>query len=138
MPEPTSTTVVAVATIAAAGVSVPVLSIAGIPLGLRPDLLMAGFIGSVIAIILLNSVPGSSDTVKELIRMTGKRMAVAVASSFTAGYLTPLVVLAAPFNIPDALLLSVACVVGGGAQRFLAGAIVRLGGAQTPSSGGTN
>lgn len=40
MPEPTST---AAATIASAMVSVPAITLLGIPLGLRPDLLVAGF-----------------------------------------------------------------------------------------------
>jgi hypothetical protein len=138
MPEPTSTTV-AVATVAAVATSVPALSIAGIPLGLRPDILIAGFLGSLIAIILLNSVPGSTDTWRDLIRMTLKRMMVAGASSFTAGYLTPLVLILSPVQIADSLLLSVACVVGAGAQRFLANATARLSGSNPqPPAGGSN
>ena len=44
-------------------------------------------------------------------------MAVAGASSLTAGYLTPLVLLVA--NVPESVLLSMACIVGAGAQSFL-------------------
>lgn len=42
MPEPTSTTLAA-ATYAAAGMTVPVITAFGIPLGLRADVLVAGF-----------------------------------------------------------------------------------------------
>lgn len=125
MPEPTSTTTAAVATYAAAGLSVPVITAFGIPLGLRADVLIAGFFGSLVAIILLNSVPSEGDTWEHLVRTTFKRMFVAVASSVTAGYLTPLALLLA--NLPDALLLSVAFGVGGGAQRVLLILIAKFG-----------
>lgn len=135
MPEPTSTTAAAVATYAAAGLSVPVITAFGVPLGLRADVLIAGFFGSLVAIILLNSVPSEGDTWQHLVRSTFKRMFVAVASSLTAGYLTPLALLLA--SLPDALLLSAAFGVGGGAQRVLLILIARFG---TPpaSTGGTN
>lgn len=132
MPEPTSTTV-AVATLAAASVSMPMLTLFGIPLGLRPDLLIAGFFGSLVAIILLNSVPGGDDTWPELIRTTLRRMFVAVASSLTAGYLTPLALLLA--SLPDPLLLSAAFGVGGGAQRVLVFVISRLSTSQSTREG---
>lgn len=109
---------------AAAGVAIPMVTVFGVPLGLRVDLLMAGFFGSLVAIILLNTVPSSGDTWAHLLRTTLRRMFVAAASSVTAGYLTPLALLAA--NMPDALLLSAAFGVGGGAQRVLVGAIERL------------
>lgn len=114
MPEPTST---AAATLVAAAAAVPALTAFGIPLGLRPDLLVAGFSGSIVAIVLLNSVPGTSDTWRELMRTTLRRMAVAVASSLTAGYLAPLALLV--FNLPASLLLGEAFVVGAGAQQVL-------------------
>lgn len=123
MAEPTSTTA-AIATMAAAGVAIPMVTVFGVPLGLRVDLLMAGFFGSLVAIILLNTVPSTGDTWAHLLRNTLRRMFVAAASSVTAGYLTPLALLAA--NMPDALLLSAAFGVGGGAQRVLVGAIERL------------
>lgn len=130
MPEPTSSTAAAVATLTAAGISIPVITLFGVPLGLRVDLMIAGFCGSLVAIILLNSVPGDADTWPQLLRTTLRRMAVALASSITAGYLTPLALLMA--NLPDALLLSAAFAVGGGAQRVLIGAIARLSGAPVP------
>lgn len=127
MPEPTSTTA---ATFAAASVAMPVLTAFGVPLGLRPDLLIAGFAGSLVAIILLNTVPPSGDTWQEMLRTTVRRMAVVLASSLTAGYTVPLALLLA--SLPDSLLLSGAFAVGGGAQQVLAFLIRRLsGGAST-------
>lgn len=125
MAEPTSTTA-AVTTIAAAGVSINVISAFGVSLGLRADLLIAGFFGSLVAIILLNSVPGTGDTWQQLMRTTLRRMFVALASSLTAGYLTPLAMLLA--NVPETLLLSAAFATGGGAQKVLAFVIKRLSG----------
>lgn len=123
MPEPTSTTasVVPLTTMAAA---TPVLHVAGASLGLRPDVLLAGFAGAVAAMALLNSVPSSGDTWRELLRTSLRRVGVAVASSATAGYLVPL--LALIDNLPSALLLSLAFVIGAGAQRLLAAYVDRL------------
>lgn len=134
MPEPTTTTAAAVATYAAAGLSVPMLTAFGVPLGLRSDVLIAGFSGSLVAIILLNSVPSDGDTWRHLVRTTFKRMFVAMASSVTAGYLTPLALLMA--NMPDALLLSAAFGVGGGAQRVLLAVIAKFGTPTTPAKEG--
>lgn len=114
MPEPASTAAV---TIAAATLAMPALTAFGVPLGLRADLLIAGFAGSLVAIILLNTVPGTGDTWRELIRTSVRRMAVACASSITAGYMTPLAMLLA--NVPESLLLSMAFLVGTGAQKVL-------------------
>jgi len=132
MPEPTSTTA-AVVTYAAAGLSVPMLSAFGTPLGLRVDVLIAGFFGALVAIILLNSVPSYGDTWRHLIRTTLRRIFVCIASSVTAGYLTPLALLIA--SMPDALLVSAAFGVGGGAQRVLLLVIAKLG-APDPAVGG--
>lgn len=116
MPEPTSTAA-GLVTVATAAVSTSVLTAFGVPLGLRVDLLIAGFAGSLVAIILLNTVPSTGDTWRVLLRTTLRRMAVACASSITAGYVTPLALLAA--NVPEALLLSMAFLVGACAQRVL-------------------
>ena len=121
MAEPAST---AIATLAAASAVVPALTAFGVPLGLRPDLLVAGFSGSIVAIILLNSVPSTGDTWRELLRTTLRRIAVAVASSLTAGYLAPLALLVA--SLPESLLLCTAFAVGGGAQKVLMATIRRL------------
>lgn len=127
MPEPTTASTAAVATLASAGITVPVITAWGISLGLRADLLIAGFAGSLVAIVLLNSVPSSGDTWQELIRTTLRRMMVAVASSLTAGYLTPLAMLVAA--MPEPLILGSAFAVGGGAQQVLMFMIRRFSGA---------
>lgn len=131
MPEPTSTAA-GVATVAVAAASTSAISAFGVSLGLRADLLIAGFFGSLVAIILLNAVPGSIDSWMELLRTTLRRMAVAFASSLTAGYLTPLAMLFA--QVPESLLLGAAFAVGGGAQQVLMFAIRRLSG--QPQTGG--
>lgn len=130
MPEPTST---AAATLAAASIAVPALTAFGIPLGLRPDLLVAGFSGGIVSIILLNSVPSSGDTWRELLRTTLRRTAVAVASSLTAGYLAPLALLLA--SLPESLLLGAAFAVGGGAQQVLMFLIQRFAGKSVTAGG---
>lgn len=132
MPEPTSTTAAAL-TYASAAITVPVLSAFGVPLGLRVDVLIAGFFGALVAIILLNSVPSYGDTWQHLVRTTLRRMFVCIASALTAGYLTPLVLLLA--TLPDALLLSAAFGVGGGAQRVLLLVIARFGTPDTATGG---
>jgi hypothetical protein len=86
--------------------------------------------GSVVAMVLLNTVPGTGDTWRELIRTTMRRMAVAVASSLTAGYLTPLALLIAA--LPPSLVLGGAFAVGGGAQQVLTFVIRRFSGTPGP------
>ena len=120
MAEPTS----AAATAAAAAVTVPPILIWGISTGLRPDMLLAGLFGSLVSIVLLNSVPSSGDTWQHLVSTTAKRMFVAVASSVTAGYLTPLALLTA--QLPDAMILAAAFGVGGFAQRVVMGFASRI------------
>jgi hypothetical protein len=132
MIEPTSQATTAVATIAAGGVTLPLLATApnvvpqlmvfGIALGLRADVLVAGFGGALVAIAFFNTVPGGSDTLSELFRTTLRRMGYALASAVTAGYLTPLVMLmeGANLRIPESLMLGVAFVIGASAQRSLA------------------
>ena len=122
MPEPTTTT--AIVTLAAGAIAVPALTVAGIPLGLRPDILLAGFAGSLVAIILINSVPSAGDTWAALLRTTLRRMAVALASSLTAGYLAPMLLLIA--QLPDAMLLGTAFAAGAGAQRVLLSVLHRV------------
>lgn len=124
MPEPATTT--AAATLVAATATVPTLVAFGVPLGLRADFLIAGFAGSLVAIVLLDSVPGTSDTWRALLRTTLRRMLVALASSLTAGYLTPLAMLVA--SMPDSLVLGGAFATGGGAQQVLIFLIRRLSG----------
>ena len=127
MAEPTTT---ASLTFIAATVSVPAITVLGIPLGLRPDLLIAGFGGSLVAIILLNSVPTRNDTWRELIRTTIRRMSVACASSLTAGYFAPVMPLVPLLGslMSDPVLLGTAFGIGGGAQEVLRFVIRKLGG----------
>lgn len=120
MPEPATT---ATATIIGASAVIPALSAFGVPLGLRTDILIAGFFGSLVAIILLNTVPVADDTWRELIRTSVRRMMVACASSITAGYMTPLALLLA--SIPESLLLSMAFLTGVAAQKVLINTIRR-------------
>lgn len=138
MADPTST---AAATLVAAGVTVPVLTVFGVPLGLRPDLLMAGFAGALAAIVLLNSVPATGDTWRAMVGTSLRRMAVVLTSSITAGYMVPLVPLLSGLvpvmaNIPDSLMLGFAFAIGGGAQKFMARAVERVAGAATPDQKG--
>lgn len=117
MPEPTTTT----ATLAAAPAAVSAVTIAGVSLGLNPAVLVAGFSGALVAIVLLASVP---DDGNHWIVTTIKRMFVSLASSLTAGYLTPLFLL--PIATPnDAVVMGTAFAIGGGAQKFLRVAIAR-------------
>lgn len=131
MPEPVITP--AAATLAAAPPAVAMLTAFGVNLGLRPDVLVAGFAGALVAIVLLHSVPSDGDTWQHLVKTTGRRVAVVLASSLVAGYLTPLTLLLA--NIPDSLLLAGAFGVGAGAQKILRGVLDRLDPASQPSGG---
>ena len=131
MPEPVITP--AAATLAAAPPAVAMLTAFGINLGLRPDVLVAGFAGALVAIVLLHSVPSDGDTWQHLVRATARRVAVVLASSLVAGYITPLALLMA--NLPDALLLAVAFSVGAGAQKILRGVIDRINPPITTSGG---
>lgn len=131
MPEPVSSTAAGVLTVATATATSTMITAFGISLGLRVDVLIAGFAGALVAIILLNAVPGSSDTWRELLRTTMRRMFVAFASSLTAGYLAPLALLAA--QLPDSLLLGGAFAVGGGAQQVLVFVIKRISGQVQPA-----
>lgn len=132
MAEPTTT---AIATLIAAGVTVPVLSIFGVPLGLRPDLLIAGFSGALVSIVLFNSIPESGDTLAELARTTWRRMCFAAASSLTAGYLAPIAL--AAISMPDSLLLGCAFAVGGGAQKVMRAAVAKVSGTADSSGAST-
>lgn len=122
MPEPTTTST---ATIASAAVALPIAAQCGIALGLRPDFLVAGFSGALAAIVLLNTVPSSGDTWAELMRTTMRRVFVVIASSLTAGYITPLVLVLLA-TLPDSVSLGCAFGVGAGAQRMLVRVITKL------------
>ena len=106
-----------------AGVAVPTLAVFGVQLGLRADVLLAGFLGALVAIVLLNTVPSTGDTWRELVRTTARRAFVALASSATAGYLVPSML----GHAAAATLLACSFVVGAGAQKILTMAIEKFG-----------
>ena len=114
MPEPTTA---ASMTLAASAVAVPVLTFLGVPLGLRVDEILAGFAGAVAAMALLNSVPSTGDSLRELLRTSFKRASVALSSGLAAGYLTPLA--NHVFSFPLSLDLAAAFLIGAAAQRSL-------------------
>jgi len=114
------------ATLTASGVAVPVLAVAGVSLGLRVDVLIAGFAGAMAAIVLLDTVPHSSDTWAELLRTTSHRLGVAIASAALAGYLSPVAAAMLGAMLPagaaaalPAIERACAFLLGGGAQRIL-------------------
>lgn len=119
MAEPTSTAASVAALAAATGVALPMLTMFGVPLGLRLDLLLAGFFGAIAAIALLDSVPSTGDSLAELLKTSFKRVGVATGSAATAGYTSPLVAMVSVIPVPDTLLLALSFVIGAGAQRFL-------------------
>ncbi|WP_367846995.1 hypothetical protein [Rhodoferax sp. WC2427] len=121
MAEPT---ISAAATFVAVGAAIPVLTAFGVPLGLRADVLLAGFLGAGAAMVLLNTVPSSGDTLPNLLATTVRRGFVAVASSLTAGYMVP--VFAENSAIASQLFYSF--LIGAGAQKILSVAVERFAG----------
>lgn len=107
-------------------VVLPTVTLFGVSLGLRADLLVAGFAGALVAVILLNSVPSTGDTWRALVRTALRRITVVLASSLTAGYMAPLVLVLGA--VPDIGLLGSAFIVGAGAQKIVAHFIARFSG----------
>ena len=119
MPEPVSTAAVANLSFLAAGASGTAVTLFGISTGMDATMTLVGFIGSCCAMVLLNTVPASDDTWKDLLRVTWRRMFVAMASACTAAYITPMVLeRAAEPSI--ATICGAAFIVGGSAQYILA------------------
>lgn len=136
MPDP-NIPAAAAGQLVAAACSVCGVTLLGVPLGLRVDLLIAGFGGSVAAMALFNAVPVSWDTWQQLVRTSLQRMAVAVASSLVAGYVTPVIMLIA--DMPPAIVVGIGFVVGGGARQVLISMIKRITGGEPltpPADGG--
>ncbi|WP_290906248.1 hypothetical protein [Aquabacterium sp.] len=125
MPEPTASAAV---TLAASAVAVPALTVAGMSLGLRADILLAGWAGSVAAMSLINTVPGAVDSKAALLRTSVRRVGVSVGSAMTAGYTAPLCLLINGF--PESVALGVAFVIGAGAMKILPWLIERIGAGQ--------
>lgn len=121
-------------TLGLAGAAVPPLTIFGVSLGLDPAILIAGFGGSLTAMALLNSVPSTGDTIRELMRTSSRRVGVAVGSALTAGYTTPVVawMMGLAVALPPAFFIGLAFVVGAGAQTILPKMIARVAGAKSP------
>lgn len=95
-----------------------ILTIFGVSLGLRPDFLVAGMLGAVASIFLLNSVPMEGFGVLARISNMAQRFFVVLSSSVTSGYLAPLVTsLISAMNAE--LQLGVAFVIGAGARVLL-------------------
>lgn len=124
MAEPTST---AAATIAAAAttipvLTIPVLTILGIPLGVRPEILFAGFFGGLVGIALLNTVPSTVGGGWAALLTAVRRMCVTLASSLTAGYIAPMLSGAVSFDN----LLGISFLVGASAQHVMTWSISKL------------
>lgn len=81
-------------TLGTAGAALPVITIFGVSLGLRPELLATGFLGALVAMLLLNSVPGEGDTWRAMMRTAWRRIGVAFGSSLVAAHAAPLAPLA--------------------------------------------
>lgn len=122
MPEPIPSATV---TLAAQALAVPALTVAGVSLGLRADVLLAGWCGAVAGMALLNTVPSSGDTWPDLVLTSLRRIGVSVGSAFTAGYTAPLLLLIN--GLPEIVMLSTSFVAGAGAQQILPWLIERFG-----------
>lgn len=119
MPEPVSTTAVANLSFLAAGASGTAVTLFGISTGMDATMTLVGFIGSCCAMVLLNTVPASDDTWRDLLRVTWRRMFVGMASACTAAYITP-VLLERAAEPSLATICGAAFIVGGSAQYILA------------------
>lgn len=105
------------------------LTALALQMGIKPELLIAGFSGSIVAIALLNTVPSSGDTWQHMLKTSLRRVSVSVASALCSAYCAPLVPLSA-----DPHLLGAGFVVGAGAQTILAALIQRFAGKGPESS----
>ena len=128
LPEPTTTASAAVAA-AVPALAVPLVTLLGINTGLRPDLLLAGFFGGLVAISVLDSVPGATDTWRTLLATSVQRLFSMVSSALIAAYLAPIsapLVSWLPAGMADSALLAVAFGFGAGGQRLLRKFLTRL------------
>lgn len=104
-------------TLAVSGAAVPVLSAFGVPLGISPDVLIAGFAGSLASMVLLNSVPSGGSGLLAVVGTTVRRVMVAAVSSLMAAYVARPVTGALDLN--HGWMLLTAFAVGAGAQPIL-------------------
>ncbi len=87
--EPISTT--AGITFASGAATATAVQLLGVTLGLRPDLLFAGFIGVICAIFFLNAEPRSEDTFADLLKTSLRRLLLIVVSVLAACFIAPVV-----------------------------------------------
>ncbi len=125
MPEPTAPAMASLALMGSAA-TVQGLTAFGIQLGLRPDVLIAGFAGALVAIILLDSVParpGEEASWQGYFRLTLRRLAVVLASSLASGYIVPWM---APGQMEVTSVLGSSFIFGAAAQQILAKLVARF------------
>lgn len=117
----------AVATLAASAAAVPVLTLLGYPLGIRPEVLFAGFAGGCFGVAFLNTVPALPHPEFPIwvsaIWTASRRIVAVMSSSLAAGYIAPSIAATAA---PEQLFLA-AFVVGAGAQGIVTAALVKMG-----------
>ena len=129
MAEPATTTASAAIGAAVPALAVPLVTFLGINTGLRPELLLAGFFGGLVAISALDSVPGATDTWRALLSTSVQRLFATVCSALIAAYLAPIsafLVSWLPSGMADSGLLAVAFGFGAGGQRLLRKFLTRL------------
>lgn len=124
MQSPVSTQFATTMTTVVSAIAPSELVLWGIETGLRSEVLLAGFCGSIVAMVMLNSVPHEGTGWQGVMYSAGRRFAVAVASCLTAGYLTAGA--GTFFSAAGPTLLS-AFVIGAGAQTILQRAIAAFG-----------
>jgi len=128
MTEPTTTASAVIAT-AVPAMAVPLVTLLGINTGLRPDLLLAGFFGGLVAIVILDNAPGATDNWRTLLATSTKRLMVMVSASLTAAYLAPIsepIIAWLPGGLAHQGVLAVAFLIGAGAQRTLSTFVERM------------
>jgi len=114
------------------GGAVQILTIFGVSLGLRPDFLIAGMLGAVASIFLLNSVPLEGQGFGARLSNMFQRFFVVLSSAATAGYLSPL--FAGLLSLNSDWGMATAFLVGAGARILLLASINRLHGKIDPAT----
>jgi hypothetical protein len=103
--------------------AIPVLHVLGIPLGIRPDILMWGLIGGIIALIHLRAPPPSASVWRAVV--AGLYLILSLlASAVTSGILSEAIAImlhaAIPIIPPEVTLSMTAFVIGATSQQTLA------------------
>ena len=129
MAEPATTTASAAIGAAVPALAVPLVTFLGINTGLRPELLLAGFFGGLVAISARDSVPGATDTLRTLLATSLQRLFAMVCSALIAAYLAPIsapLMSWLPPGLAESALLAVAFGFGASGQRLLRKFLTRL------------